>query len=68
MTVINFRKDSTFVITGSQDCTLKVWTLPEMFSTDSLTRLHTQCTEKAHEKDINAIAIAPNDKFIATGW
>ncbi len=29
--------------------------------------LSVACTAVAHDKDINAVAVAPNDKFIATG-
>ena len=29
--------------------------------------LNTRITQKAHDKDINSIVVAPNDKFIATG-
>ena len=53
-------------MSGSQDCTIKTWTLPSKFN-DDVTTLHSKFTEKAHDKDINAICVSPNDKLIATG-
>jgi hypothetical protein len=32
-----------------------------------MAKLHAKLTQKAHDKDINAIAIAPNDKLFCTG-
>ncbi|XP_043945053.1 transducin beta-like protein 3 [Protopterus annectens] len=68
------RMKETFVISGSQDCTVKVWNLPDSFSAkgsidNSLTfeQLHAHVTEKAHDKDVNSITISPNDKLFATG-
>lgn len=66
-TVAFSRLSSDFVVSGSQDCTLKSWSLPPSYSDSEVVTLHTTVTEKAHEKDINSVAVAPNDKFIATG-
>ena len=30
-------------------------------------KLHARLTQKAHDKDINAVAVAPNDKLLCTG-
>ncbi|KAJ6653728.1 hypothetical protein lerEdw1_008754 [Lerista edwardsae] len=60
-----------FVVTGSQDCTIKLWTLPEILSfmakTDNIVVLNSSLTVKAHDKDINSVAVSPDDQLIATG-
>ncbi|XP_064621103.1 transducin beta-like protein 3 [Lineus longissimus] len=53
-----------FLVTGGEDLTLKLWALNE---TDGDLQLSPKMTEKVHEKDINSICVAPNDKLIATG-
>lgn len=63
------RMKETFVVSGSQDCTIKVWDLPEGM-TDSGSDLHelsARVTEKAHDKDVNSVAVSPNDKLVASG-
>ncbi|PVD38772.1 hypothetical protein C0Q70_01395 [Pomacea canaliculata] len=59
---------SNFLVSGSEDSTLKLWSLPPVAKLDSdhITTLHTISTECAHEKDINFVTVAPNDKFIAS--
>ncbi|CAJ0915261.1 unnamed protein product [Ranitomeya imitator] len=54
------------------DFTLKRWTLPETVTeskdqTPELESLYASVTEKGHEKDINSVAVSPNDKLIASG-
>ncbi|XP_037333317.2 transducin beta-like protein 3 [Pungitius pungitius] len=63
------RMKASFVVSGSQDCTLKVWDLPADLSTTSgdLHRLTPRATEKAHDKDVNSVAVSPNDKLLASG-
>uniref|UniRef100_A0A8C3AKX4 Transducin beta like 3 n=1 Tax=Cyclopterus lumpus TaxID=8103 RepID=A0A8C3AKX4_CYCLU len=60
-----------FLVTssGSQDCTLKVWDLPADLSTTGadMHQLTPRTTEKAHDKDVNSVAVSPNDKLLATG-
>ncbi|KAH9115565.1 hypothetical protein AeMF1_010380 [Aphanomyces euteiches] len=51
-----------FFVTGSADKTIKLWNLDG--SSDTLTA---KATAKAHDKDVNALAVAPNDRFIASG-
>jgi U3 small nucleolar RNA-associated protein 13 len=57
----------------SNDRTLKRWNLPGAAELDAAATsgseldLNTFCTKRAHEKDINIVAIAPNDSLIATG-
>ncbi|XP_048188772.1 transducin beta-like protein 3 [Perognathus longimembris pacificus] len=65
-------KDS-FLVTGSQDCTVKLWPLPEALLSQSTAPdnspvlLQAQTTQRCHDKDINSVAISPNDKLLATG-
>uniref|UniRef100_A0A8C3ANG6 Transducin beta like 3 n=1 Tax=Cyclopterus lumpus TaxID=8103 RepID=A0A8C3ANG6_CYCLU len=60
---------SSFIASGSQDCTLKVWDLPADLSTTGadMHQLTPRTTEKAHDKDVNSVAVSPNDKLLATG-
>lgn len=50
----------------SQDTCLKVWALPKTYTTDEIINLNCTATKIAHEKDVNCVAISPNDKMIAT--
>ncbi|XP_040295657.1 transducin beta-like protein 3 [Bufo bufo] len=67
------RLKGSFVVSGSQDCTLKVWTLPESIfkpskdQTPALESLYASVTEKGHDKDVNSVAVSPNDKLIVSG-
>ncbi|XP_059204827.1 transducin beta-like protein 3 [Centropristis striata] len=64
------RMKASFVVSGSQDCTLKVWDLPADLSTtgeDDMHQLTPRATEKAHDKDVNSVAVSPNDKLLASG-
>ncbi|KAM6957199.1 transducin beta-like protein 3 [Aplochiton taeniatus] len=63
------RLKESFVVSGSQDCTLKVWDLPERTATPSgdTHLLTARATEKAHDKDVNSLAVSPNDKLLASG-
>ncbi|KAK3588773.1 hypothetical protein CHS0354_003009 [Potamilus streckersoni] len=65
---VSFSKvKSSFVVSGSQDCTLKLWDVSHDTGPDSTGVLHARYTEKAHDKDINSVAVSPNDRFVATG-
>ncbi|KAG9096439.1 U3 small nucleolar RNA-associated protein 13 [Ceratobasidium sp. 370] len=59
------------LVTGSQDRTVKVWDLGELArlspTSSAPIKLKSLTTLKAHDKDINALDVAPNGKFIATG-
>ncbi|XP_055836815.1 transducin beta-like protein 3 [Episyrphus balteatus] len=61
----------TICASASQDTCLKVWEVPKTFSNNSSDEvdLHSLvCTNTAiaHEKDVNCVAISPNDLIVAT--
>ncbi|XP_006024069.1 transducin beta-like protein 3 [Alligator sinensis] len=73
-TICCSRMKESFVVTCSQDSTIKVWNLPESLTSKAKAALisspeilQAQVTEKGHNKDINSVAVSPNDKLIATG-
>jgi U3 small nucleolar RNA-associated protein 13 len=64
----------SFAVTASKDKTLKRWNLPGSAVLDHIAssdepavELEVFCSTRAHEKDINIVAVAPNDSLIATG-
>ncbi|KAM4698483.1 transducin beta-like protein 3 [Rhinophrynus dorsalis] len=68
------RMKQTFLVSGSQDLTIKIWRLPESISSkrksedvSGLEALQACVTEKGHDKDINSVTVSPNDKLIASG-
>ncbi|GCB65610.1 hypothetical protein scyTo_0013479, partial [Scyliorhinus torazame] len=62
-----------FIVSGSQDCTLKLWALAKSLGVNDNEKitepeiLHADLTEKVHDKDINSVVVSPNDKLVATG-
>ncbi|KAK8757288.1 hypothetical protein V5799_000011 [Amblyomma americanum] len=63
---------ASFLVTGSQDTTLKLWAVPErprlvsMVDPCAGASMTSQITVAAHEKDINGLAVSPNDQLIAS--
>ncbi|XP_057308585.1 transducin beta-like protein 3 [Hydractinia symbiolongicarpus] len=55
-----------YIVTGAQDLTLKCWTLPKILVRSEIVSLSVKWTEKAHDKDINGVAISPNNKFVVS--
>jgi U3 small nucleolar RNA-associated protein 13 len=55
---------TNFFVSVSQDTCLKLWEVPTKFETDTI--MNCTRTEVAHQKDINCVAVSPNDKIIAT--
>lgn len=61
-----------FLFTASQDRTIKMWDLTPLPASSvalpsSPIRPRSMATLRAHEKDINSLDIAPNDKFLVSG-
>lgn len=52
-----------FIITASADLTVKKWQVPQQQGTTVKT---SEYTRRAHDKEINAVAVAPNDELFAT--
>lgn len=61
-------KSTKWLFSGSEDTTMKVWKLPNKIKidNDSEEALSTLETVKAHDGDINAIAVSPNDQLLAS--
>ncbi|KAH7945877.1 hypothetical protein HPB49_016771 [Dermacentor silvarum] len=66
------RLSASFLVTGSQDTTLKLWAVPERPRLVAIVDpcagapITSQLTVAAHEKDINGLAVSPNDQLIAS--
>lgn len=58
----------TFIISASADLTIKKWIIPQPVKDNSDTIIvnTSEYTRRAHEKDINALSISPNDSIFAT--
>ncbi|KZT08671.1 WD40 repeat-like protein [Laetiporus sulphureus 93-53] len=63
----------SFMFTGSQDRTIKMWDLSAVPLTCSgseeehVVKCKSLTTQKAHDKDINSLDVAPNDRVLASG-
>eukprot|EP01114_Cavostelium_apophysatum_P021718 TRINITY_DN7651_c0_g1_i2.p1 TRINITY_DN7651_c0_g1~~TRINITY_DN7651_c0_g1_i2.p1 ORF type:complete len:878 (-),score=259.44 TRINITY_DN7651_c0_g1_i2:6-2639(-) len=64
------RKSAAVLFTASNDMTIKCWNIEDAISGESEeTKEITAAvfSQKAHEKDINTLAVSPNDKLLASG-
>lgn len=66
----------SFMFTGSQDRTIKMWDLTDLTTlgsraevspTESVVRCRSLTTLKAHDKDINSLDVAPNNRLLVSG-
>ncbi|CAI5759870.1 unnamed protein product [Candida verbasci] len=66
VSAISFNKSTQepkFLITGSNDLTIKKWKIP---TTKTPIIKSSIFTRRAHDKDINSIDVSPNDEYFAT--
>ena len=61
-----YRTKCCQLLTGSVDNTLKLWKGPSDDLTDDPEHIICTQTVLAHDRDINSIDIAPNDRLIVT--
>jgi len=55
-------------VSGSRDLTIRLWSLPQAeLSHHAVLPLQSKLTQKAHDKEIQSLAVSPNDKLIASG-
>lgn len=66
------KKSRDFIVTGGADKTIKYWDVSSATSakrsgSSAPVTCHAGRTIKAHDKEINSVAVAPNDSLVATG-
>ncbi|GLJ48904.1 hypothetical protein SUGI_1031530 [Cryptomeria japonica] len=64
------KKAKNFFVSGSSDRTIKLWNLANVLESNGAeepAKLTSQATVAAHDKDINSVAVAPNDSLVCTG-
>ncbi|KAK7389072.1 hypothetical protein VNO78_23904 [Psophocarpus tetragonolobus] len=62
------KRKRDFFVSGSSDHTLKVWSMEGL--ADNITspiNLKAKAVVAAHDKDINSVAVAPNDSLVCSG-
>ncbi|KAG4942803.1 hypothetical protein JHK85_047449 [Glycine max] len=62
------KRKRDFFVSGSSDHTLKVWSMDGLL--DNMTvpiNLKAKAVVAAHDKDINSVAVAPNDSLVCSG-
>lgn len=63
-----FRNSNDFLVSGSQDTTVKVWSLENLIlDATEPQNLSSLFTLKTHDKEVNSVAVSFNDKQFATG-
>ncbi|KAK6936527.1 WD40 repeat [Dillenia turbinata] len=64
----NPKRQRDFFVSGSVDRTLKVWSFDGLsYDEEKPTQIKAKATVAAHDKDINSVAISPNDGFVCSG-
>uniref|UniRef100_A0A1D1Y6Q1 Transducin beta-like protein 3 n=2 Tax=Anthurium amnicola TaxID=1678845 RepID=A0A1D1Y6Q1_9ARAE len=62
------RKHRSFFVSGSSDRTIRVWSLDILSeSVNHETKLKIKAIVAAHDKDINCLAVSPNDSLVCSG-
>ncbi|KAL2556453.1 Transducin family protein/WD-40 repeat family protein [Forsythia ovata] len=62
------KKQRNFFVSGSSDRTLKVWSLDGLSDDlEEVINLKAKAVVAAHDKDINSLAVAPNDSLVCSG-
>lgn len=68
VTAVSFsnKPESNFLISGGADKLLRAWNVPEPSDDGSPQSLSAIAAIPAHDKDINAVCVAPNDLLVAS--
>ncbi|XP_072988874.1 protein TORMOZ EMBRYO DEFECTIVE [Typha latifolia] len=62
------KKSRNFFVSGSSDRTIKVWNMDDVREdVDQEVALKSKAVVAAHDKDINSLAVSPNDSFVCSG-
>ncbi|WJX88672.1 hypothetical protein P8452_70735 [Trifolium repens] len=62
------KRKRDFFVSGSSDHTLKVWSMDGLLdNVTSPINLKAKAVVAAHDKDINCVAVAPNDSLVCSG-
>ncbi|KAI3931024.1 hypothetical protein MKW92_021392 [Papaver armeniacum] len=62
------KKKNNFIVSGSSDRTLKVWSWDGLQENgNEIMNLRAKAVVAAHDKDINSLAVAPNDNLVCSG-
>ncbi|KAH0635806.1 hypothetical protein KY289_035721 [Solanum tuberosum] len=62
------KKQQNFFVSGSSDRTLKVWNMDGVTgNNEEIITLKAKAVVAAHDKDINSLAVAPNDSLVCSG-
>ncbi|PAN39850.1 hypothetical protein PAHAL_7G273500 [Panicum hallii] len=62
------KKSKNFFVSGSSDRTIKIWTWDDTLGdVDGEVPLRAKAVVAAHDKDINSLAVSPNDGLVCSG-